>query len=655
VVKRLPGRCFSPRARPHAAALLWAALALVLPGEPAHAQGVPPAATPGGALPRPPPARLEDAPPEQRELFPVPPAVERPLDAEVGERLFVTQFKLLGVHDYPKEGISRDELESLVEDLRREHLGLTDVDENGFTANERRQISDFMRGIVDDPEGQLPVEALRDLVEDLRTKRIRRGAGMTIGQIQEVASAVTEYYRSRGLILAQAFIPAQQVADGVVVIEVFEGLLGDVVAQGNEMYSDEVLAEPFRDLIEAPVAAGRIETAMLTASDYPGLNLFGVFQPGTDVGETDLVLRVQDERRFDASLRYDNHGTRFTGEQRIFLDVAVNNPTGAGDRLYGAFLQQFDPTNGKFWQFEYQRPILVPGLRVGAGYQKNPFDVGAELRQVDLSGESEIGRVFLRKSLVRSRRENVFGSLTWRRSDAVTQQAGLDIAEDHLSVLEAELNFDGIDTRGRGINAGSLGFTFGLGDLLGGHDLDTATAQPAPPSRQGGSGTFASNDFFKVYGSFSRLQKLAEDVSLVVRTEAQWSNDLLTSLEQFSIGGPASVRAFSVSEALTDMGAFGSAELIINAPGFARAPAFKGLTWGEVLRVSFFTDFAWGELNDPSPTDLEKVTFAGYGAGLAIGLPGRVQGRLQYARPFGSKTSADGDSSQWWLDLTVRF
>ena len=35
---------------------------------------------------------------------------------------------------------------------------------------------------------------------------------------------------------------------------------------------------------------------ILTTSDIPGISVFGVFQPGTEVGETDLIVRVQDEQ-----------------------------------------------------------------------------------------------------------------------------------------------------------------------------------------------------------------------------------------------------------------------------------------------------------------------------------------------------------------------
>lgn len=638
---------------PRLTGALWLLFALYLPM--AGAQTLPPAATPGGALPVPPTS--PPGPPGAGDLepFPVPPAVERPLDASVGERLFVERFELEGAVDHSEEGLRREDLEELVENLRREKLGLVDVDDNGFTEAERERISDVMRGLVDAKDPNQQMLDLADLLQGLRDQRFRRRAGMTIGQIQEVAAAVTERYRDAGFILAQAFIPAQEVDDGVVTIEVFEGRLGAVILQGNEVYRDAVLAAPFEDLIDAPVTASGIESAILTTSDYPGVSVFGVFQPGTEVGETDLVVRVQDERSWQGSLRADNYGTRFTGQYRVFADLQFNNPTGVGDRFYAAILRQFDPTNGRFWKLEYERPIFDPGTTIGVSGQRNPFDVTGSIP--GLAGESEIFRLFSRHSLVRSRQKNVSSILTWRRSNAVTTLDGDEIAEDVLSVMELELDFDSIDSRTRGLNLGALGFTFGLGDLLGGvGDGDVADSGGVCPSRTGGSGDCATNNFFKTYASYSRLQKLAEDVSLLLRTEGQWSPSLLTSLEQFNIGGPASVRAYPVSEALFDSGVFGSLELTVNAPGFSQVPAFGGLTWGQVLRVSFFSDFAYGRLNDPATSDLADGTFSGYGAGLGFGIPGDVQGRLQYAHPFpGAGPASDGDYGRWWLEVTYQF
>ena len=638
--------------RPRLTGALYLCLALWAPALWAQFGG----ATPGGALPVLPASPPELPDPADLEPFPVPPAVERPVDPAAGERLFVAEFLLRGAEDHPREGIRVADLEELVESLRREHLGLVEVDDNGFTLGERDRISDVVRGLVDAEDLAAHMAELEELVKGLREQRFRRLAGMTIGQIQEVAAAVTQHYRSAGFILAQAIIPAQEVDDGVVIVEVIEGKLGAVVFQGNEMYRDAVLAAPFKDLIDTPVTASAIETAILLSSDYPGVSVFGVFQPGTVVGETDLVVRTQEERSWEASVRADNYGTRFTGQYRAFADVQWNNPTGVGDRFYAAILRQYDPTNANFWQLEYERPIGPPGMSIGVSGQRNPFDVGSDLAGAGLTGESEIFRLFGRHALIRSRQKNVTGILTWRRSNATTSQLGVPIATDALSVLEVEVDFDSIDSRARGLNVGALGFTVGLGDLLGGVGDTKAAQTPGCPSRIGASGECATNDFFKSYASYSRLQRLDEGISLLVRTEGQWSPSLLTSLEQFNIGGPASVRAYPVSEALFDSGVFGSLELTVNAPGFSQVPAFGGLTWGQVLRVSFFSDFAYGRLNDALVSDRATASFYGYGAGLGFGVPGQVHGRLQYARPFaGAATASDGDDDRFWFELTYQF
>jgi len=179
-----------------------------------------------------------------------------------------------------------------------------------------------------------------------------------------------------------------------------------------------------------------------------------------------------------------------------------------------------------------------------------------------------------------------------------------------------------------------------------------------PPRRRGGSGKFASNDFWMVEGTFSRFQKITDTISVLARADGQWSNSLLTSTNQYSIGGPNNVRAYNVSEFLADKALYASMEWTIDAPFFADQEFMPGQTWGQVLKVSFFADWAWGQLNDPTPTDIANLNVGGIGAGVSFNLPGTVLGRLQYARPVGSRVPGDpGDREghKWWIDVTYQF
>ena len=598
-------------------------------------------------------------------MFPIPPAVDRPLDVEEGERVFVSRFELKGVTDRPEDGIALDELADLLDGLRTERQQLSAVDDNGFTDPERVEIAAFMQKVIADPDLDMQFEDYESLVDKLRAIKERRDAGMTIGSMQEIAAAVTQYYRSAGFVLAQAFIPAQEVVDGIVVIEVLEGNLGNVLTEGNQRYSAELLANPFKKLIDSPVQGDVMQTAILTTSDLPGMSLFGVFQPGREVGTTDLVLRVQDERTFDTVVRYDNHGTRFTGPRRAFAEADLNNPFGLGDRLTGTFMKTFFPNKSQFYKAQYEAPFpFLPAVTIGGLYQRNPFDVGAELRSAGLGGDTKELQAYTRVQIRRSLDQNSAVRLAVRRSDSVTKQNSRDIAVDHLAMLEGEFSFDSLDREGRAINLGGIGFDVGLGDLLGGNSSSTVRGQVIPGGRQSGSGRFASNTFYKVFGNFSRLQKLTDAHTILVRVDGQITPKLLTSTQQYSIGGPTHVRAYNVSEFLADTAAFASLEYSVAAPGFSDTPSpFEGKTWGEILRVSFFMDYAFGQVNEPAATDEASAIFWGAGAGSTLDLPGQFTGRVQWAYPLtvdrvpGDDGQGGGarDRGKWWFDLTYQF
>lgn len=639
------------------APLLWAGFLVtsLLPLQSAS-QTLPGGATPGGALPEVPTQRVvPEIPPA--DIFPIPPVIDRPLGVEEGERLFISGFRLKGVTDRPEQGIKVEEITELLEKARVEVQGLDQIGDDGFTETERSEIASFMKVVVNDADWDNRLADYEALVDRLREEKLDREVGMTIGQMQELANAVTQYYRNSGFILAQAFIPAQEVSEGTVTIEVLEGTLGNVLAEGNTTFSEKVLAAPFQELIDSPVTAGEIESSILTLTDLPGLSIFGVFQPGRRVGESDLVLKVQEEDPWEATFRYDNHGTRFTGDNRVFAEFTLNNPTRAGDRLTASILQQYNPKKSFFGSVEYERPILLPGLSVVGLYSRNFFDVGAELRPLNISGASKIGTAYARYAFVRTRENNIYAQIGVSRKQSVTKQDRNVVAKDALSMAQAEVSFDVINAETRSISLGTVGVTYGLDDWFGGMGGPGSVANNAlPPSRITGTGKFASNKFQKVNAGFARLQNLRDNIQGLVRLEGQWSPSILTSLEQYHIGGPTNVRAYAPSEFLMDSAFFASVELTADAPGFADAASpFKNLNWGEILHVSFFTDYAMGSLHSPNATDEAAISVAGLGVGVALTVPGAFTGRVQAAHPTNSRVSTDGDPTHWWFDFSYTF
>ncbi len=637
---------------------VFACIGLIVAGAVAAAPPLtlPAGATPGGAQP----VLTQPSVPKPAEpgIFPIPPVAERPLGLTEGKRIRVRAFVLKGVQDRPEAGIRRADIEAILEQSLKTHSRNVTPEQLDQMS---RRVAEIQALIAQqkqpDAQGfsaadqQKLSSALRELEQSAATTRQFDEQGFTLGELQATANRITHYYREHGFILAQAYVPAQTVADGKVVIRVLEGKLGRVLPEDNRMYSDEMLQRPFASLIGKPVDQAGINRSLLYLNDDPGLTAFGVFQPGETVGTTDLVLKAQREQRFSVGVGFDNYGTDYTGKYRGQVNVAVNNPTGAADQLALSALQTFDPTDGLFGSVLYERPLFTPSLTLGLGASRNSFSVGQDLATFDIEGVTDMGHLYLRKYFQRGRNANLYATLDLSRKRATITQSGQDVARDDLSVLSASVGFDLVDTRLHGINQGNLSISQGIPGFLG--------AMPAggseDSSRVGSDGTRAGGEFTRFNLNFSRLQSMTRNQSLLLRVRGQYSDDLLTSIEQMALGGPDSVRAYPVAEYLRDSGAFASLDWLINAPGFASHPAFNNLTWGEILQFAVFVDYGIGTLNEPLNNEQKTVHLAGAGLGLRFNLPGSLSLRFDAAKSIGGDEPSDGNGPQYYFTTHYDF
>ena len=587
----------------------WTACVAALIGStslPLAAQ-VPPGATPGGALPRPEPA----VQPAQRtgELFDIPRVYDRPLGLEEGPRIVVRAFKLQGAQDRPARGVS--------------------------------------------------IAAAQALLDAARAAQPAQG--FSINQLQEAANKVAAYYREHGYILAQAFVPAQQVVNGEVAVQVLEGNLAGVVVEGNKGYSAETLMRPFKPLVGAPLDKDSIESALLTLTNYPGVTAFGVLGAGRDVGTTNLTLRVQNEERFRAETVLDNYGTQFAGEYRAQVTVTINDPLHRADRLkltglYGRSVSD-GSSHGAYGGLDYEIPIFSPSDSLRFIHLTNAYNVGAAAAAVstsDSEGDTRVDELGYRHDFARTRLGSASVGLAFNVKSATFKAPPTIVYDDKLTTARLDAQLERIDTRFRGVNRVAFSYTHGFNDLLGSldaYDPAAVTAGTSQASRLGASG-----EFNKLAVQLQRLQRLTQYTSLMLRIDGQYTSDPIVSLEQFSMGGPDSVRAYPVAELLAEKGGVASLELIMGAPGFAGRPAFGNQTWGQVLQLSLFVDYATGEMNEPLPSAQDRsVHLAGAGGSVQFSLPGRVFTRLDVATPLTDREASNGRDPQFFFRFGMTF
>ncbi len=580
-----------------------------------------------------------------------PPATDASSPVPQGSKIFVRRLKLLGVEERPGSGIHVADLQALVDRLLKERLAVVDtaptveLSETALQQELQRLIDNLQEPEMD----SVPItpEALQQLVDKLRSEQEQAGLG--IDELQGIAAEVARYYRHHGLILAQAYIPPQTIRDGVVNLRVVEGRLGQVQVEKPQRYTVVQLTRPFAGLVGQPVAKQRVEEALLLLSDYPGLRSFGVFRPGNEPGTTNLVISVLEERRVEARLHADNYGSQYTGEYRTRADLIINNPFKAQDRLFAHISRTFQPDNGLYGGLGYERSAFGPRNTFGVSYLDNAYDMGGILEPFGLTGTTRMVDFYGRRQFARSHRWNSFGVLRFvRKSVTLDVAEGRDTA-DELSVFSAEFGFDRRSVDGRSYQSGWLQFSQGLegilGSMGGSNDPDTATA-----NRRGGSGEYASSQFSKLSADYQYWYDIDQTHSLRLVMRGQYSADLLTSIEQFSMGGPGSVRAYINAEYLADTGYSLSLEWLLRAPGFAQWPAFAGKRWGEILQFVLFADTAQGWLNDPLASDRENVSLHGVGGGLRL-YAGVFSMRIEIATPVGDETASDGRDPQYFFEF----
>jgi hemolysin activation/secretion protein len=158
------------------------------------------------------------------------------------------------------------------------------------------------------------------------------GRETNLRALYAMAHKITQHYRQAGFLVARAYLPAQEVRDGVVTIAVLEGHYGQFALNNSSSLNSQVPRNLLSGLNPGDVIAVEpLEDRLLRLSDVPGVQVRSTLVPGASVGLSDLVVEVKPGALISGSVDADNAGNRYTGENRLGATFNLNNPTGRGD------------------------------------------------------------------------------------------------------------------------------------------------------------------------------------------------------------------------------------------------------------------------------------------------------------------------------------
>ncbi len=555
----------------------------------------------------------------------IPSVRDRDPDPDSGPRLNVTRFKLEGIVEYPELGITRKDIDELIEGIRFDLMEEFKVLESGFTEQEIEEVTKLLTEIEEETQDQHVTEfEVQRLVWLVREQRSNRG--ITLGQIETVADRITRFYRERGFILAKAYIPQQQVRDGIVTLTLLLGSLGEVDVVGSELYEKKVLTSIFDDWLTQPVTDAITEENLYLINDFPGISVIGYFEPGAQVGDTKLNLNAVAEQRYEASVRLDNHGSEETGENRAYGEIKVNNPLGNADQLLFAGLYAFNPSNTTYYQFRYSTMLLNPRVNLAVGASTNDFVIGPSteiIGDLDLTGETKQIDITGTYRFDRSRTRSLFGIVSYEKIESEIRvglfsgdnDADLD---DTIENLLLTFSYDILDEENKSLHQGDV--TLLSGDFVEGAE----------------KGQDESYSILRANYSlltFWQLPVFESNTRIIYRASMQYTDSALSSINQYALAGPTRVRAYETNQFSADTAVYAGVDWIFDAPDFLDMD-LGGVSLKNIVRPFLFIDAAWGEVKSLSDDfDDQAGQLLGAGLGLQFSYSDRFQGNLQLAFP----------------------
>lgn len=475
------------------------------------------------------------------------------------------------------------------------------------------------------------------------------GSALNIQELDAIADRITRFCRDRGYLVARAYLPQQEVTEGIVEVAVIEGFYSGVQVQNKSLLTSEHVVRYLAPLQQAKVIHDRqLERSLLVIGDAAGVGAISpTLAPGDRIGGSDLNLALDAAPQFTGSVDVDNYGGKSNGERRLGFVFNINSPYGRGDQLSlrGIFTPEFiqgagDP-HGKtmFGRVSYATPLGHRGLRGGLAYSDLRYTIGDPFEALDASGDAKVTSAYLAYPFIRSRNANLYGQLAYdgkRLVDSSLVNFGAVDIEKKLNSVTWALTGDGQD---RLLHGGRTryGIAISAGDLK----IQSAGARADDDANLRTHGSFS-----KVYLNVERDQRIGETWTLHASASAQESNKNLDGSEEFALAGPHGVRAYAQGYLSGDRGYLATLEV---------RKSFERAQWLQLL--AFFDHGGVRIDRDPLPSnDDNNRTLNGAGFGFTAALPNNFALRLQHAWRLNADEIAKREARhQTWFQAVKYF
>lgn len=476
--------------------------------------------------------------------------------------------------------------------------------------------------------------SLFDPIEFLPLYERHLGHAIDIDVLRALAEQITAYYRQRGYTAARAVLPAQKIRDGIVFIDVIEGVVSRVRVTGD-VRGDLNYLESFLSAIalEQPVDSNALETARLLLNDLPGISAYTRIQPiegSTDKFE--LVVEVR-QTRWQGDLEFDNRGSKILGENQGLATLTSYSGLGLFESIKLKTLHTINDNELSYYALNTSWPIGARGLRLDLDSSYTEAEPGAFLSPLNIEVRNHNNSATLAYPLLRTNEQSLYvdGKLDYYLSKA--EVGGSQLTHDELYSLVVGLDYVLVD-QGNTYSRYSLDITQGLSGLNK-TLLNTADGEVS-----------IGHEKFTVLGlAASHRKTLTAKWSLLLKLNAQYASRSLPPSQRFAFGGKTMGGAYDPAELIGDHGIAGRAEVKYQLEQVL-LPGTKA--W-------LYSYYDIGRLWNIATHENDSAASGGLGISAAAK---HISGSLEIAQPFTRSVFQEGhhgDRTRIFASIKFRF
>lgn len=457
------------------------------------------------------------------------------------------------------------------------------------------------------------------------------GKDLSLADLQRAADVITRFYRDRGYFVARAYVPAQDIKDGIVEITVLEGKIDRISIRptGETRLRDTVVEATLRAALPADglIREEELERGLLLLNDIPGVDVRSVLSPGTVLGASVVTVEVSEGPLVSGNVDFDNYGNKFSGPYRLGAAVSVNDPSGHGDLLS---LRATASSGASYGRLAYQIPLGHSGLRIGGAYAETRYELCCEFASLQAKGEAQTVTLNTAYPLRRGRESSFYVTAAYDAKHYFNSTIAGTTSDKKADVGTLGVNGESRDfLGGGGLNSFAAAVSFGqlnLDGLAADRALDDATAR-------------THGSYTKTAVSLARLQRLGEATSLYTGLSGQLASKNLDSSEKFILGGPFGVRGYPTGEAAGDEALLLNVELRHDVQPGLQVAAF--VDHGEIR----LHKNEWAGWQGANTRIRNRYALSGYGVGLNWIQPGNFLVRASVAQRIGDNPGRDANDN----------